>query len=172
MFRALQITMVGLLMVASLAVAQGPAGRKATGEVYRQGSTRQRHAYDYARVLNQSGRESPRVAKTTVQENIQSIRQNSQAATKEFAKLKAAEPDNKTAQALIDSIEKRHAKVLEMCSVLDEECKKGDAAGVKVCECCVTMAKELDAAAKDAEKLREALKIEPLSDPLKEEASK
>ena len=172
MFRSLPIAMVVLFIASSLVVAQGPAGRKVTGEAYRQGWTKQRHAYDYARVLNHSGRQSPTVAKATVQENVQSIRQNSQAAMKEFAKVKAAEPDNKPALALVDSIEKRHAKVLEMCSMLDEECKKGDAGGVMVCQCCVTMAKELDAANKDAEKLREALKIEPLSDPLKEDASK
>jgi hypothetical protein len=171
MFRSL-LTFVLVLVLAPLALAQGPAGRKVTGEAYWQGATKQRHARDYGRVLNYSGRQSPTVARTTVQPNAQVIRQNTEAATKEFAKIKAQHADDKTVQSLVDSIEKHHAQVLAMCSMLDEECKKGDAGGAMVRQCCVTMAKELDAAAKDVEKLREALKIEPLGDPLTEEGSK
>jgi hypothetical protein len=161
-------------MLAALAqpTGFGSAGHKITGDTYWRGVTQQRHAYDYARVLNQAGRQTPTVAKATVQANAQAVRQNSEAALKEFAKIKAAMPDDKAVQMHVDSIQKHHAKVLAMCNMLDEECKKGDAGGVMVCECCVTMAKELDAASKDAEKLREALKIEPLVDPLKEGTSK
>ena len=65
----------------------------------------------------------------------------------------------------VDAMQKHHAKVLAMCGMLDEACMKADANGVKVCECCLTVAKELDAAGKEADKVRELLKIAPLKDP-------
>ncbi len=171
MFRS-PVSLALVLLLPSIVLAQGPAGRKITGEAYWQGTTKQRHARDYARVLNYSGRQAPTVTRTTVRPNVQTIRQNTEAARKEFAKIKTQHADDNTVQSLVDSIEKHHAKVLAMCDMLDEECKKGDPAGIKVCECCVTMAKELDAADTDAEKLREALKLEPLLEPLKEDAAK
>lgn len=150
------------------------AGSKALGKVnsFWVGSTSQRHAYERARVLNQLGRSAPAVSREIVQGQVNAVRTNSQAAMKEFNQIKADHPDDKAVQLHVENLKMHHDKVLAMCGMLDEECKKAEAGGVMICECCLTMAKELDAASKDAEKLREALKIEPLADPLKEEVKK
>jgi hypothetical protein len=171
---AAALTALAVIPIAGAQERPRDAGSKALGKVnsFWVGSTSQRHAYERARVLNQLGRSAPAVSREIAQGQVNAIRTHSQAAMKEFGQLKADHPDDKAVQLHVENLKKHHDKVLAMCSMLDEECKKAEAGGVMICECCLTMAKELDAAAKDAEKLREALKIDPLADPLKEEVKK
>ena len=170
MFRLLLATTLIATMFAPTAYAQRDATAKALGKTnsFHTGAARQRQAYDHARVLNQLGRTAPKVSREVVQGHVEAVRAGSQASMKEFDKLKAQHPDDKAIAAHVEKLRKHHEKVLAMCTMLDEECKKAEAEGTTICECCLTMAKDLDAATKEAEKLRETLKVEPLEDPLKE----
>lgn len=159
---------VALLLATSAAQAQlKNADWKIVGEKnsYYTGRVRQRHAYDHAQVLSQVGKDQPKVSKEIVQQHAQAVRANSTAAMAEFNKIKAANPDNKAVQDQVKTLQEHHAKLTAMCKMLDEMCAKGDAEGDMVCDCCLTIAKDMEAADKEAEKLRETLKIAPLAQP-------
>ena len=174
MFRTLPLLFVcaGILLLTSEASAQSfdPLTPKTlrSGYVGNSGAVYQNHASDHARILYQQGSGGETCPKEVVQEQTQAIRVNSQAATKAFAKLQEAHPENKEVKKHVELIQQHHEKVLAMCNMLDEAAKKADAGGVMVCECCKTMVKDLDAAAKEAEKLRITLKLPALTDPLQE----
>ena len=138
------------------------AGSKARGEVnsFWVGSTRQRHAYDHARVMNQVVRGAPAVEREIVQGHANAMRAHSQAAMKEFTALKG----NKAIADSLEKLQKHHQQVIAMCDMLDECCKKPEAEGTVVMDCCKNAMKELAAAEKEAEKIRETLKIPPLAD--------
>jgi uncharacterized protein HemY len=173
MLRNLTIVCAAFLLCASSAYAQKrdmTLESKAVklGYVRSSGATNQRHARDHATILYQAGKSSgmSAVPKEMCQEQTQAIRVKTEAAVKDFAKIKEMNPENKEVAASVEKIQQHHNQVLAMCKMLDDASKKGDAEHVTVCDCCLTMVKELDAAGKEAEKLRETLKIAPLTDPL------
>lgn len=140
------------------------ATSKARGQVnsFWVGSTRQRHAYDHARVLNRVATGTPTVEKEIVQGHAAAIRSHSQAAMKEFAALKDSK--NQEVTEHLEKLQKHHQQVLAMCDMLDECCKKPEAESPIVCDCCKNVVNELAAAEKEAEQLRKVLKIAPLDD--------
>ena len=165
--RILIATLATVFLIAPAATGQDrprSANAKALGQVnsFWVGSTRQRHAYDHARVLNRVATGTPTVQKEIVQGHAAAIRSHSQAAMKEFAALKDSK--NQEVTEHLEKLHKHHQQVLAMCDMLDECCKKPEAESPIVCDCCKNVTKELATAEKEAEQLREVLKIAPLDD--------
>lgn len=145
------------------------AGRKMTGSVYRPHSARQyqRHARDYARVLNHYGRRDKAIPRDTAEEQVAEMRHNLDAAKKEVAKLAKDEQlkDNKKIQDQVAKVQKHQAKADEQVKMLEEFCaKEGDLDSASLCDCCSTVYEELEAADAEHDKLMKMLGIEPLEE--------
>jgi hypothetical protein len=158
----LPVAVIGFITVAGTAFAQRDAASKARGDAYYfySGHTYDTHAIDHARILNQYSATGQPVPKEVVKEHSAAIRSNVEAAKKSFAKLSdAAKKDPATAKKLAE-VEKHHAKVLEMCDMLDEECLKKEGDSATVCSCCTDIEKELKAAEAVKDSLSKQLKLE------------
>ncbi len=130
-----------------------------------------RHARDHARTLYHYGRRWQSVPKERIEEHVAGVRSNLDAANKEMATLKAAKPDDKDVQTQVATIEGHFAKCDEMCKMMQETAASDKPDMDKMCDCCATMCRELDAANAQHDKLMKKLGIEALEDP-KSEGSK
>jgi hypothetical protein len=150
---------IGVSLAASTALAQRDAGSKIRGDAYstNAASTYGSHAYDHARILNQYSATGQPVPKEVIKEHTDAVRSNVAAAKKAYSKLSDAA--KKDAAKQLAAIEEHHAKVLEMCKMLDAECAKDEGDSATVCACCNDMEKELKAAAEDHAKLHKQLKL-------------
>lgn len=181
------LTMIAALVALSLpgvAMAQrqpgwNDAGWKISGNSsrghsgsYYSGRSQQSYARHQGEILYSYGKANASVPKQIVQQHTDAIKASSQAAIKDFDKLKAAAAEHPSVVKQIEAIQDHHKQVLALCDMLAAEAKNAEGDSVKICECCVNIVKELDAAEKKAEALKEPLKIDPPLSPLKAETGK
>ncbi len=169
--------LVGFALVGN-AVAQNDAGSKARGDVYNfwGSQSRQNHAQDHARSLYFYGQTQqvvgqpqaqPVITPVQAQKHVIGVRENLTASQKGLGELKKSNADNKEALAAIAKIEAIHKKVMGHCEMLDKELGKEKTDGATICDCCLDMDADLDAADAEMTKLMKALKIEKLDLPKK-----
>lgn len=155
-------SVVGVLAIAMIlgsALAQRPAGSKITGNAYNfySGSMHTRHARDHARVLRAYSTTRSELPPEAVKHHTAQVQQNVATAKSALAKAKPLAKD-KESQQLVKSLETHYA-------ACDEHCKKLMAGGMDdqaMADCCSDLAKTLEAAAADHDKLMKKLGIEPL----------
>lgn len=169
--------LVGLTLIGN-AVAQNDAGSKARGDVYNfwGSKSRQNHAQDHARSLYFYGQTQqvvgqpqakPVITPVQAQQHVIGVRENLAASQKGLGELKKSNAENKEALAAIAKIEAIHKKVMGHCEMLDKELGKEKTDGATICDCCLDMHADLDAADAEMTKLMKALKIEKLDLPKK-----
>lgn len=151
----------------TLAQQARDAGSKARGEVMQfwVGKSANSHARDNARSLYYYGQTQQVVPAAPAQQYVQDVRQNLATSQKALGELKKGNPDNKEAQAALAKIAEIHKKVLGHCDMLDKELGKSEAKSATICDCCVDLHADLDAADAEFTKLMKALKIEKLELP-------
>lgn len=143
----------GALMLETNAVADPPrdAGAKLRGESYsgQQLRTYQNHARDYSRLLFYSGKTASGPQTAEAQQQVQAIQNNVKLADQALDKIQAAHADDAAVKQVVAKIKQRHAQVAKHCEMLDTECRKESLNGEKICDCCLDIEQELDAAAKE-----------------------
>ncbi len=169
--------LLGFTLVGN-AVAQNDAGSKARGDIYNfwGSKSRQTHAQDHSRSLYYYGQTQqvvgqpqaqPVITPVQAQQHVVGVRENLAASQKGLGELKKSNADNKEALAAIAKIEAIHKKVMGHCEMLDKELGKEKTDGATICDCCLDMHADLDAADAEMTKLMKALKIEKLDLPKK-----
>lgn len=163
-------TLLGFsLLSAAMANQPRDAGSKARGEIYNFWGARsgQTHAQDQARSIYYYGKTQQPLSAPQLQEHITGMRQSLTSCQRNLSELKKGNPDNKEAQAAITKIEAIHKKVLEHSDKLASEAAKEKSDSAAVCDCCVDIHSELEAANAEMSKLQKALKIDSLPTPKK-----
>lgn len=160
------LAIAGPLLLALRAIAaqelSARADRKITGNLYlpHSASAYQRSAMEHARVLNYYGRNYKAVPKEVTQQHLSEIKRNIDASKKELAKLKPEATKDKKLQKPLAAIEAHLAKCDEHCAMLTDESRKGDGSDSEViCDCCLKIESELEAAESENTKLKEQLGV-------------
>lgn len=161
-----------LVLIASSAFGQ-PADHKITGDAFRghQARTYQRHARDYSQMLYYEGRYQQPTNPQAAKPHVAAIRSNVNAANKALDKVKEANSAKPEVAKSIDKIKERHAKVIAQCDELDTHLAKADKDTTEMCDCCMEIMDELDAASADTEKLLKDLKAAEMPKPAKSQKS-
>lgn len=156
-----------LIVSGSSAFAQRDAGSKARGDIYNfwGAQSSHRHAQDHTQSLYHYGQTQERIPVQQAQEYISSVKKSLETSQRSLAEIKKNNPDNKEALAAIAKVDKIQKKVLAECDHMAKDLVGDDADSTVICDCCVNMHKDLDAANAELEKVRKALKIEKLAVP-------
>ncbi|MGQ0634261.1 MAG: hypothetical protein ACT4QC_06610 [Planctomycetaceae bacterium] len=151
-------------LIGSAVFAQFSADAKISGNAFRHGQaqTYQRHARDYSQMLYYEARCEEPVNPQSAKQQVAAVRRNVDAANKALDKIKETNASKPEVAKRIDRIKERHAKVIVKCDELDQHLAKADKDTTVVCDCCVELIEELDAAAAETEKLRDDLNLKPL----------
>ena len=136
---------------------------------YYSGRSHQSYGQQQAGILYSYGKANMAVPKEVVVQHTDAIKASSQAAIKDFEKLKTSVADHPAVVKQIEAVQEHHRQVVAMCEMLSSEAKKAAGDSVKICECCSTITKDLEAAEKKAEALKEPLKVAPPLSPSKAE---
>lgn len=156
---------LALVAISSSAMAQR-ADHKITGEAYRAGEvgTYQRHARDYGQMLYYGTRCEQPITAQAAKEHVAGVRRSVQAANKALDEIKKSKPE--TAKR-IDDIKKRHTKVIVKCDEIDKHLAAAGKDADLVCDCCVDILDELEAAEAETAKLKDDLKVKEPPKPAK-----
>lgn len=144
------------------------ASRKITGSVYRPHTasayygSAARHSETVNHYVQNYYENCP---PETVQQHVAEVRKNMDSAKKEIDKLKADKSLklDKEAQAQVDKLLKQHAKVAELCDMVDGECVKPTGDKGTICACCADIHKAVKAAEEEHNKLKAKLGVEKLN---------
>lgn len=160
-----------LAVITSSAFGQ-PADHKITGDAFRghQARTYQRHARDYSQMLYYEGRYQQPTNPQAAKPHVAAIRSNVNAANKALDKVKESNAAKPEVGRAIDKIKERHAQVIAKCDELDGHVAKNDKDTTEMCDCCMEIMDELDAAAADTGKLLKDLKADEMPKPAKSTA--
>lgn len=140
------------------------AGAKIRGDAWGgwQARTHQRHARDYSQSLYYQAKTEQGVTPAEAQEHVAQVKKNVEAANKLLDQMQTANANDEAVKKSVEVIKKHHEHVLSHCDMLTAECKKAGPDGVKVCDCCLDIAKELDSAAAETDHLLKHLKADQL----------
>jgi len=141
------------------ALAQRPAGSKIQGNAYNfySGSMHTRHAADHARVLRAYSANPEALPPEAVKHHSAQVQQNVASAKAALGKAKPLAKD-KESQDLVKSLEGHYAACEAHCKLL----MAGGMDAKAMAACCGDLAKSLEAAQGDHDKLMKKLGIEPL----------
>lgn len=161
---------VALVFVSSMSVFAQNAASQARGDAHGNYQfeahrlfTHQAHAQDYARIIHQQGQLKEGVSVEEAQDYVASIRKNIASANKALDKLAAAHPKDEAVKKSVEAIRKLHKNAISHCEMCEAECKKvAEADKAVIMKCCADMAKDLNAARAETEKLMKHLKIDHL----------
>jgi hypothetical protein len=127
----------------------------------------ERHARSQAQTLYHVTQAPKPAPKDDVRELIAAIRKDLEASNKALAKLEAEFGKVKEAVALIESIKKHNAKVVEDCELVEKASDKPDGDNETIAENASEIYYEIEDAEADTEKLVKVLKIDDLETPKK-----
>lgn len=166
------IGMALMLFMVSGALAQNDAsldaGRKIRdGGVAHGAQMYQRHARDYSHMLYYHGQGAAPVNPAQAQQYVSGIKKNVELSGKALKSVQAAHPNDAQVKKSVEQIETHLAKVNQHCDMLDKECQKANADGVKICDCCVDIDQELKAAQEATGTLLKHVKADLLPAPRK-----
>lgn len=162
------------VLVTTSASAQAPIDGKITGDAFRTHATRsyQQHARDNAQILYYSARCEQPLPPAVAKQQVETVRKNIESANKTLDALKEAHAAKPAVVKAIDKIKEQHKKVIAKCEELDAHLAKADKDTTVLCDCCVDVTDELDAAIKETGALAKELKVKELPKPAKEKAAK
>jgi hypothetical protein len=133
-----------------------------------------RHARDQARTTFHAAQAPRPVPRVEVKDATVAIRRDLEASNKslakleaDFTKLQAENAELKDAVALLASMRKHNAKVLEQCDMCDKATDNPDGDNEAVADCCAEIYAELEEEEADIDKLLKLLKIDELPPPKK-----
>ncbi len=164
------VALLGLLFVNQAVAQPRDAASKARGNTYQfwVGQSAQTHARNGARSLYYYGQAPDVVTPAQAQHHVQEVRQGLATSQHALNELKRGNADNPEVLASIAKLEALHKKVLGHCGVVDEHLAKSDVDHAELCECCLDMHADLEAADAEMQRLMKALKIEKLPIPTRE----
>lgn len=166
------LVLSGLMTTAAL--AQPKIDGKFTGDSFRTHATRtyQQHARDYSQILYYSARCEQPLPPPVAQQHVEFVRRNVESANKTLDSLKVAHTSKPAVVKAIDKIREQHKTVLAKCDEVDAHLAKADQDTTVLCDCCIEMTEELNAAIKETELLMKELKVKDLPKPAKGKATK
>lgn len=127
----------------------------------------QRHAQDYSHMLYYHGQGTTPLNPGQAQQYVGGIKKNVELSGKALKSVQAAHPNDAQVKKSAEQIETHLAKVSQHCDMLDKECQKANADGVKICDCCVDIDQELKAAQEATGSLLKHIKADQLPAPRK-----
>ncbi len=162
-------SLLSLVAVPAFAQPFLSAGGKITGAAFGgyQARTYQQHARDYSQMLYYEGRGEQAMSPQSSKQHVANIRKNVEASSKALDKIKEAHATKPEVAKAIDKIKDRHAKVTAKCNELDQHVAKADKDTTMLCDCCIEVMQELDAAVAETDKLLNDLKIKDVPKPAK-----
>ncbi len=159
-------TVSGVLLSESTFAAEPvrDAGSKLRGEAFsgQQLRTYQNHARDHSRLLYYSGQTADGLQAAEAQRQVTAIQNNVKLADQAVDKIQAAHASNESVKQSVEKIKQRHAQVAKHCDMLESECRQASLNGAKICDCCLDIEQELDAAAKETGALLKQIEADKL----------